>query len=69
MELSMTAVNEYFADGGGDQVVTEFEVLETHSETEVNVRVSFGDDTVSDWKLTLDEDGTVLDGYCYNDVM
>jgi hypothetical protein len=29
----------------------------------------FLDGSVSDWRFTFDEDGTVLDGYCYNDVI
>lgn len=34
-----------------------------------NYRITFLDGSVSDWKFTFDEDGTVLDGFCYNDVI
>jgi hypothetical protein len=67
MEL-FEACQTYFSDGGNDAVQT-IEVLDKVDTDTVNVRVSFNDETVSDWKLTLDEDGTVLDGYCYNDVI
>lgn len=67
MEL-FEACQTYFSDGGNDAVQT-IEVLDKVDMDTVNVRVSFNDETVSDWKLTLDEDGTVLDGYCYNDVI
>lgn len=69
MELSESVLNEYFADGNGDKVVEAYEELTKYSETEISVRVEFTDGTVSDWKLNLDEDGTVLDGFCFNDVI
>jgi hypothetical protein len=34
-----------------------------------NYRITFLDGSVSDWKFVFDEDGTVLDGFCYNDVI
>jgi hypothetical protein len=69
MELSEKALNKYLADGGNDKVVEAYEELTKYSETERTVRVEFVDGSVSDWKITLDEDGTVLDGFCYNDVI
>ena len=68
MKALFDACQIYFSDGGNDAVRT-VEYLEEYSTTEVTVRVSFNDEHVSDWKLTLDEDGTVLDAYCFNDVM
>jgi hypothetical protein len=65
MEL-IDAVKEYFAEGEQSEVES-VETLETHSETEVNVRITWPNE-VSDWKLNLDEDGTVLDAYNYNTV-
>jgi hypothetical protein len=65
MELT-AAVKAYFAEGEQSEI-EEVELLETHSETEVNVRIRWPNE-VSDWKLNLDEDGTVLDAYNYNTV-
>jgi len=62
MEL-MAALQAYFSDGGSD-AVESFEVIEGG-----NYRVSFKDEHVSDWRITLDPDtGEVLDAYCFNDV-
>jgi hypothetical protein len=66
MEL-FEACQTYFSDGGND-AVQSIEVLEQGPER-ANVRVSFNDETVSDWVVYLDEDGTVLDGTHYNDVL
>ena len=32
-------------------------------------RIHFLDGSVSDWFFTFDEDGTVLDGYCFQDII
>ena len=74
MKDLIDACKEFFADEYrpeefGDNVVRAISELDRPDENTVNVRVDFVDETVSDWKLTLDEDGTILDGYCYNDVI
>lgn len=65
MELT-AAVKDYFAEGE-ESTIENVVVLETHSETEMNVRITWPNE-VSDWKLNLDEDGTVLDAYNYDTV-
>lgn len=65
MELS-AAVKEYFSEGEAS-TIENVEVLDRHSAEEVNVRITWPNE-VSDWKLNLDEDGTVLDAYNYNTV-
>ena len=32
-------------------------------------RLTFLDDSVSDWKFTFDEDGVCVDGYCFQDII
>jgi len=64
MEL-IDATKLYFADSDGVSGIEKVEVLERHSEEEINVRITWPSE-VSDWKLNLDEDGTVLDAYMFN---
>lgn len=51
-----------------DKTVESLEVLDTFSDSEITVRVSFEDDTVSDWKIYFDDD-SVVDAYHFNDVI
>jgi hypothetical protein len=66
MEL-LAACKTYWQDSDGDSSIETVEVLETFSAEEVSVRITWPNE-VSDWKLTLDEDGTVLDAYNFNTV-
>lgn len=67
MEL-LEACKTYFQDSDGTSGIETVEVLETFSSAEVSVRITFPEE-VSDWKLNLDEDGTVLDAYHFNTVV
>jgi hypothetical protein len=71
MSEQLDTIKAYFEDGD-EGAVTDIEFLEswvTSLRAEINVRLSFRDCTVSDWKVILDEDGVVVDATCYNDVM
>lgn len=67
MEL-LEACKTYWQDSDGNSGIETVEVLETYSAEEVNVRITWPNE-VSDWKLRLDEDGTVLDAYHFNTVV
>jgi len=74
----LTACQTYFNDGA-EATIDKITILsypagmpdeDDYEPYEVNVRIDFKDETVSDWKLTRNPDnGSVLDAYCYNDVI
>lgn len=71
MTEQLDAIKAYFEDGDNG-AVTDIDFLEswvTPLRSEINVRISFRDCTVSDWKVILDEDDVVTDATCYNDVV
>lgn len=73
----LTVCQNYFNDGG-DNTITRITILsypagmpdeDSYEPYEVNVRIDFKDETVSDWKLTRDpDDGSILDAYCFNEL-
>jgi fibronectin type 3 domain-containing protein len=56
-------MQEHFSDGGSPAL------LSTRPIENDNVRIQFVDGTVSDWRITVDEDGDIVDVYCFNEVM
>ena len=67
MEL-LEACKTYWQDSDGHSGIESVEVLTTYSEDEISVRITWPNE-VSDWKLNLDEDGTVLDAHNFNTVV
>jgi hypothetical protein len=57
------ALQTYFSDGGSPAIES------TEPVDDGNLRITFNDGHVSDWRVTTDEDGVVTDAYCYNDVI
>lgn len=56
-------LQEHFSDGGSPAI---------HSTERIendNVRITFNDGHVSDWRVTVDEDGDIVDVYCFNEVI
>lgn len=64
----LEACKTYWQDSDGNSGIETVEVLETFSGAEVSVRITWPEE-VSDWKLSLDEDGIVLDAYHFNTVI